>query len=78
MSALEDKPAVARYDDRSLVAKIYQVVDGEYVCNHCGKPAVFSITTQPDGEPGLTCAQHGLEWLDSILSIFRRFSSSSS
>ena len=67
---LLDKPPVVRYVDRELVMKVYQVVQGEYVC-HCGAPATLSVTTQPDGEPGLVCSKHGLEWIDALASVFR-------
>lgn len=54
----------------SLLVTIEQVVTGDAKC-HCGEDAVLRVTTEPDGEPGLTCYEHAMEWVDSTLYLTR-------
>lgn len=48
--------------ETSMMVHVEQILDGEAKC-HCGKDAVLVVTSQPDGDPGPTCYQHGSQWI---------------
>lgn len=60
-----EKAPGAHRDHRSMLVKVWEVIDGDYAC-YCGEPAVVEMRTQPDADPGLMCALHGLQWFDLI------------
>jgi hypothetical protein len=57
---------------------VAQITDGAQTCEipGCERDAVLVVTTEPDAEPGVVCAPHGVEWIDLIADtargLFRR------
>jgi hypothetical protein len=60
--------------ETSMTLHLEQIIDGKGMCDgdDCAESAAWTISTGPDPEPALLCAEHAYQWLDTTGSVVRK------